>query len=235
MERALRAVPTEGSFRALLLGVTPAVASMRWPEPHSLVAVDASLPMVQAVWPNNRPAVCGDWQRLPFAPGSYEVVIGDGSANCLRYPEGYRSFARAVSAVLSEQGVLILRCYIQPRERESLEAVVADLPAIASFHHYKFRLLMALQQTPEQGIAVHDVFRFWAGRHSGGQGLPSGPGWEPSVVETIGHYRGAATVHTFPTLEELRAVMEEWFDEIGFSIPSYPLGERCPTIVWKRR
>jgi hypothetical protein len=29
--------------------------------------------------------------------------------------------------------------------------------------------------------------------------------------------------------------MGEWFDEVGFSVPSYPLGERCPTIVWKRR
>jgi hypothetical protein len=64
------------------------------------------------------------------------------------------------------------------------------------------------------------------------KGCPSGLGWEPDVVETIGLYRGARTVHTFPMLDELRALMEEWFDEIGFSIPSYPLGERCPTIVW---
>lgn len=235
MESALTAVPAEGPLRALLLGVTPALASIDWPPSHSLVAVDASLSMVQGVWPNHHPAVCGDWQQLPFAAGSYETVIGDGSLNCLRYPEGYRLLARTVSRVLREQGALILRCYIQPSERDPVEAVLADLPTIASFHHYKFRLLMALQQTVRQGIAVDEVYRFWAGRHSGGEGLPSGPGWEPAVAETIGHYRGAATVHTFPTLDELRVVMEERFDEIGFSIPSYPLGERCPTIVWKRR
>lgn len=239
MERAVSAVEAPGGLRALLLGVTPGVAAMRWPAGSSLLALDASLPMVQGVWPRNldgrRRAVCGDWRALPCGPGSREAVVGDGSINCLPYPEGYRALAGAVWEVLSEGGIFVLRCYLQPGERESAEQVVADLPAIPSFHHYKFRLLMALQRTVRQGIAVDEVYRFWAGRHPGGRGVPSGPGWEPAVVETIELYRGTQTVHTFPTLAELRGVLGERFDEIGLSTPSYPLGERCPTLIWTPR
>jgi SAM-dependent methyltransferase len=227
-----------GELRALMLGVTPALAGMRWPEGCSLVAADASFAMVQSVFPwrlgRRREAICADWRGLPFRSGSCDVVVGDGSLNCLPYPAGYRALATEVSRLLTRRGTFVARCYIQPDERESPEAVAAAVGAMPSFHHYKFRLMMALQRTAREGIAVDEVYRFWAS-HIGRHAIPAGPGWEPEVVQTIERYRGTETVHTFPTLAELRAALHGVFDEAGLSVPSYPLGERCPTLVWRPR
>ncbi len=228
-----------GPLRALQLGVTPSLATMSWPAGSFLLALDASFPMVQAVWPGDldgwRGAVCADWRALPCPPASREIVLGDGSINCLPYPEGYRALARVVSGVLVDGGILALRSYLQADERETAEQVAADVAAIPSFNHYKFRLLMALQPSVRQGVAVDDVYRFFAGQHPGGRGLPRGPSWQPAVVETIELYRGSRTVYSFPTLAELRDILGERLQEVGCTVPSYTLGERCPTLVWASR
>ena len=55
--------------RALLCGVTPEIARMRWPAGTRLIAVDHSRPMIAGVWPAAQVpgvAVCGDWLALPF-------------------------------------------------------------------------------------------------------------------------------------------------------------------------
>ena len=84
-------------LRALLLGVTPEIADMRWPAASSLTAVDGSAAMARAVWPGNIPrkrrVVCGNWLALPLRESCCSVVIGDGSMNCLPYPDGYRQLA----------------------------------------------------------------------------------------------------------------------------------------------
>ena len=117
-------------IQALLLGVTPDIATMRWPASSSLLAIDSSGAMVQAVWigdvAGKRWAVCGDWLHLPRRESSCDIAIGDGSMNCVRYPEGCRALFRNVRAVLKPGGVLILRCYAQPERPERPEQVFAD-------------------------------------------------------------------------------------------------------------
>jgi SAM-dependent methyltransferase len=226
-------------LRALLLGVTPELARMRWPERSTLLAVDNSMAMAQAVWPGNvakkRWAVCGDWLALPRPESSCQVVVGDGSINCLRYPDGFQALAKKVREVLSDNGILALRCYAQPAVKEHPEEVFAGIfdATIPSFHHFKFRLLMAMQPSTEQGIAVNDVYKKWASHKIDEDMLIARSSWERRAIRTIEYYRDKETVHTFPTLEELRSVLLDFFDEVSCSSPSYPLGERCPLLVLK--
>jgi hypothetical protein len=226
-------------LRALLLGVTPELARMRWPQASSLIAVDNSVAMAQSVWPGNvakkRWAVCGDWLALPRPESSCHVVVGDGSINCLRYPDGFRALAKSVREVLSDNGILALRCYVQPATQEHPDEVFADIfrATIPSFHHFKFRLLMAMQCCSEQGIAVNDVYRKWTSCQFDQDLLIARAGWERPAIRTIDFYRDKETVHTFPTLDELRSVLLDFFDEVSCSIPSYHLGERCPLLVLK--
>ncbi len=225
------------SIRALLLGVTREIAEMRWPRASYLLALDQSLAMAQTIWPGNIPAwrwaVCGDWLALPRREASCEVVIGDGSANCVRYPHGLRALAENVRSVLRDDGVLILRCFAQPASKETPEQVFSDMfrSRIPSFHHFKFRLLMAMQPSAEQGIPVNDVYRKWVSSNIEQDWLMSRTGWENRAIETIHAYRDREVVHTFPTLAELRGVLLEFFDEISSSTPAYFLGERCPRFV----
>lgn len=229
------------SLRALLLGVTPEIAKMCWPQASSLMAVDSSMAMAHAVWPGNVPArrwaVCGNWLALPRRESSCEIVVGDGSINCLQYPDGFRALAENIRCVLRDDGILVLRCYVQPASKELPEQVFSDMLCanIPSFHQFKFRLLMAMQPSTEQGIAVNEVYERWANSNIDQERLMAETGWEKRAIQTIEFYRAKETVHTFPTLTELRTVLLEFFDETSFSIPAYPLGERCPSLVLRKR
>jgi SAM-dependent methyltransferase len=227
--------------RALLLGVTPGIAEMRLPERASLLAVDTSEAMVRGVWPGDIPdrrwAVCGNWIDLPLRPGSCHLVFGDGSLNCMRYPEPFRSVARTVSRVLNEHGVFVLRCYVQPEKKEAPEDVFTDalLGTIPSFHHFKFRLLMAMHPNATQGVAVKDVYDLWAKRNLEGQLVNCHAGWAKKDVDMMQLYRDSPTVHTFPTLSEWREVLSDFFEEVSVSTPTYDTGDRCPTLVMRRQ
>lgn len=224
-------------LQGLLLGVTPGIAAMRWPERSWLMAVDSSLPMARTVWPGNvvgrRAVVCGNWLCLPRKGSSCHVVIGDGSINCLTYPDGFRSFAEAVRDVLDDRGLLVMRSYVQSIPREKPDAVYAHAchDSIGSFHAFKLRLLMSLQGNPEQGIAVKKAYESWMTRNLDPQSLPSRAGWEKADIETIEAYQDSSTVYAFPTLAQLRSVLLEFFEEVSISTHGYEMGDRCPTLV----
>jgi hypothetical protein len=226
---------------ALLLGVTPEIANMRWPDAATLLAVDNSLGMAQAVWPGNIPGkrwvACGDWLALPRPNSSCDVVIGDGSLNCLRYPDGFRAVAKNIRDLLHEDGVLLFRCFVQPVTKELPEEIFSDLvqARIPSINHFKFRLLMAMQPSIDQGISVRDVYKKWMDSAIDKEQLMARTGWEKGAFRSIELYRDQDAVHTFPTVTELRAVLLEFFDETSVSIPAYPLGERCPRFVLRKR
>jgi len=228
--------------RAILLGVTPKLARMNWPAGTFLTAADSSGPMASALWPfNGTPQtprlVLADWRLLPFRNGGADIVVGDGCIICLRYPDGVRAFARAIAPLLSPGGLLVIRCYLQPDRKESPEEVIAqmDSDGLETVHQFKFRLLMALQANVTEGIAVRHVYDYWVNHSPNGSGLGSRAGWRQTASELMALYRGVNTVHTFPTRDELREVLDEFFVEVDVSIPPYYLGERCPTIVLKSR
>jgi SAM-dependent methyltransferase len=214
---------------------------MRWPDAATLLAVDNSLGMAQAVWPGNIPGkrwvACGDWLALPRPNSSCDVVIGDGSLNCLRYPDGFRAVAKNIRDLLHEDGVLLFRCFVQPVTKELPEEIFSDLvqARIPSINHFKFRLLMAMQPSIDQGISVRDVYKKWMDSAIDKEQLMARTGWEKGAFRSIELYRDQDAVHTFPTVTELRAVLLEFFDETSVSIPAYPLGERCPRFVLRKR
>src|SRR5215211_3787901 len=56
-------------LRGTILGVTPELARMQWPDGSQVLAVDKSMPMAKTSWPGNLPdrraVVCGNWLALP--------------------------------------------------------------------------------------------------------------------------------------------------------------------------
>lgn len=197
--------------------------------------------MIRALWPGNvggvRQAVCADWLRLPLTDGSVDLICGDGSANCVRYADGLRGLAREAARVLRRDGCLLLRCYTQPEMREDPARVMASLRTggNASFHHFKLRLLMAMQESPVEGVAVKDVYRYWEQSGAEAAAVARITGWDEAEVRTIEAYRDSSTVHFFPTREEFRCVLSEDFTELSCTTSAYPLAERCPLLVLRRR
>jgi SAM-dependent methyltransferase len=224
-------------LRALMLGVTPALVGISWPASSFLTAVDRSHSMIQSIWPGNidscRGAAQGDWLALPIRNGSLDMVLGDGSLIAMRYPDGFRTLCRAIRNALRTGGVAVLRVFVRPPVQDDPADVIADLPSNATFHQFKLRLLMAMQPSPEEGAQLDRVHRYWTACNIDRTALELETGWRREEIDTIDRYLGLDDVYTFPTLQELLALLGEFFPEISVRAPSYPLGERFPTLVMR--
>lgn len=227
--------------RAILLGVTPEIARMRWPAGTRLLALDFNRGMIGNLWPD-RPAsrasaLCGDWTRMPIGNETCDVAASDCCYSSLRYPEGYTALTRELRRVLRSDGVFALRSFLRPSAPEPLEAVFADLRAgrIGNFHVFKWRLAMALHADLTAGVRLADIWDAWHEACPDPAALARTLGWPLSALRTIDAYRGLATCYTFPTAEELRAVLSAHFSETACVYATYELGERCPTFLFVPR
>jgi SAM-dependent methyltransferase len=222
-------------LHALLLGVTPAIAEMQWPRGSRLLAVDNSIDMINALWrrdiPGEKSALCADWRTLPLPEKSADVIVGDGMTNCFRYPEELCEFTRNARRILSEDGMLVLRPFLQPEERESPEAVLAGLEACPGFYHFLVRLMMALQHCPQRGVPFREIYEFWLEHDLSDRVMAAHPDWRKIDIDTVRYFNVPDALHTFTTLSELQSVLLEAFENISVLTPSYPLGERFPTLV----
>lgn len=221
--------------RALLCGVTPEVARMRWPAATRLIAIDHSQPMIAAVWPAAEApgaAVCGDWLALPLADASRHLLIGDGCYSLLTGSARYAAFAAELRRVAVAGGLLAMRYFLRPERTEPVGRVIDDLlqRRIGNFHVFKWRLAMALHGTLEQGVRLCDVWDAWHEAVPDPAALAARLGWPPAVVNTIQNYRGVETCYSFPTLAEARARVGD-FRILATHVPAYELGERCPTLI----
>ena len=151
---------------ALLLGVTPEIASMRWPSGISLVSCDHARDMILRQWPGNsaqRVAACADWNALPLRPASLGLVVGDGALNMMPSAAAYPAILRGLSDALKEDGRVLLRLFVRPDCPETPAAVMRALydGGIGNFHIFKFRLAMAVQSAFADGVSLGSVFRAW--------------------------------------------------------------------------
>ena len=219
---------------ALLCGVTPEIVEMTWPAGTRLWAVEKSRAMIEEVWPvkssKMKLPLQAEWTRLPFAPGSFDIVIGDGCFTSLEYPVLQLKFLESMRKVMRPNGLLIMRFFVQMPQPEQPEAVFKDLLGgkIGSFHAFKWRLAMALQDTSRQGVRVDDIWRAW-----NEAGIKTS--WPADAVETINTYRGSDHRLTFTKLREIRELHSAFFEERSCLVPGYELGERCPIMVYSPR
>jgi SAM-dependent methyltransferase len=227
--------------RALLLGVTPEIATMRWPAGTELIAIDGSAGMIQHVWPRKggawRAALRGDWLRLPLADGSCHVVIGDNPVHLPPFPGRHRAVLASVRRALAPDGILAMRWFCRPERAESLAQVFADLRAgrIGSFNAFKWRLAMALPYDPAEGLQWNAIWEAWNREVRDPAALLRDLGWPPEMLSTIEVNRGVTARVTFPTLREVEALVRESYEEVRSVVLDYELGERCPIVIARAR
>ena len=227
-------------LNALLCGVTPALADLKFPARTKLLAAEQSEPMIRAIWPGNqtdRTVVRANWLDLPIADRSLDIILGDGCCNCMGFPLGYRALFASLHRVLARDGILLMRFFVRPDRSEEIDSIFADLHGarISSFHIFKWRLAMALQGDTATGIVVNEIYETWAARGIRSRDLAAKLGWPEVAINTIAAYEGKSTRFSFPTIEEIRAVLPERFDEIFVRVPGYDLGERCPMFALRPR
>ena len=232
----------EAGARVVVLGLTPESVGCEWPVDVKLSAVDHSPKMVEALWPPQRgpanaQAILADWCAMPIAPGTVDLVAGDGCYVLLPFPHGYDALSRAVSRVLKPGGTYVIRVFLRPDRPESVADVARAVGAgdVGSVHALKLRLLAALHGASGAGTLLDDVGQAW-------KTMPSLPaahlgrrGWTSEEITGIASYAGMTARYYLPTLDEFRRCLGTRFDEIELAFGRQELGERCPTLVLTRR
>jgi len=225
------------------MGVTPLLASLDWGKGVTVTAVDSSKAMIDALWPGDVPgrrrAVRGDWRDVRSLGYVYDAAIGDGVFNLMGFPDGLRALLRALSEVLRDGGVLVTRAFTRPAIRERPVDVLTQMyqGQIEEFSMFELRLLMAAQSGVQDGMTLSAAAAMWHDviRAAGATSLTGEARWETQATETLQRWNESTFAMTFPTLEEIRNVVCEEFVEMSVAYPSYPLGERCPTVSWRLR
>jgi SAM-dependent methyltransferase len=225
-----RAAGAHAAPRALLLGVTPELATMAWPAGTVLTAIDRSPDMIGALFPAGAgDAITGEWDAIPRPDGAFDVIVGDGCPSNLAYPAQYAAVGAELRRVLAPGGTIAIRLFALPERPETLDDVARDLRAgrIAGFHALKWRIAMAVQPA-DRNVRVADILAGLEAIAPDRAALP----WPAETVATIEHYRGSDVVYSFPTAAEQLAALGL---EATLHHPGYELGERCPVIVSRPR
>jgi SAM-dependent methyltransferase len=232
--------PTGARREALMLGVTPEIANLDWPQGVTVTAADRAPEMIKAFWPSDRPALrpalCVDWFELPTPSTPYDLVLADGSFNLVDYPGDLRRLLDRLAGAVAPGAMLITRTFTRPVEAESLSALeqAARAGRAGGFHAFKFRLAMAFQPSPEAGVSLGDIWRLWRRLDDEIDDLTTRNGWLPEQVRTIDLFRDKDVRLRFPTREELTGV----FQAAGLALvdsdtPTYEMGDRCPIMAWR--
>jgi len=240
--RAWHEAHADGPPHALILGVTPELATLPWPPGTALHAIDASAAMVGALWPREAApagsvARTGDWRALDLPDASVDLVLGDGCFTVLAYPADHAAVIRELHRVLRPGGRLVVRAFVLPQTREALADVGAALWAgrIGSMNALKWRLAMAVQPPARRDVAVVDLLEAFRRVCPDPSRLVAQLGWAADAVATVESYRGSAASYSFCTLAEVRALLDGHFTELSCHVPGYELGDRCPTLVLEPR
>lgn len=229
-----------GAPRALILGVTPELYRLPWPTGTELSAVDRTPAMIEAVWPGPRSAVVhADWTELPLDAGSRDLVLCDGGNILLSYPHGQHRFVQALQRVVAPRGLCIFRLFVPPAQRESPAAVLCELLAgrIPNLNILKLRLGMALQESSERGVQLAHVWDALQRAAPDFSRLAARLGWPLDHLLAIDTYRGCSSRYHFLSITEVCRLFTEHpggFTFAAMEVPAYELGERCPTVVFRR-
>jgi SAM-dependent methyltransferase len=228
--------------RVWLLGVTPKIVTVSWPHEVELLAVERVQAMIDSVWPGDtdrRRAICADWLEVPLPDQSFDLAIGDGCLTAVGFPDELSRLLASVHRCLRRDGYLMLRLFCRPDVAETSSAVIAALQcgAIGSFHAFKWRLAMALQDADDApGVAVDEIWRVWNAARIDMRELAEDRGWPPEQVRTIEYYRGSPARYNFMRFDGMiRQLQRAGFDLLATRTGGYELAERCPHVLLRKR
>lgn len=225
--------------RGLILGVTPEIHDLAWPDRSRLRAVDHDARMIRHVWPGDPAAVIQtDWLDIGLPAGSVDIVFCDGGLHLLGYPQDQQCLVEHLARTVAPGGYAVFRLFTPSPVEEDADAVLGALEAgrIPSLNHLKLRLWSALQRDPAEGVCLADV---WTTLHrlvrSDWRELAERLNWDPAELAMIDAYRDrSARYHLVTPGEATQMFSTHGFRRLNTFVPRYPQGRQCPTLVFIR-
>ena len=224
--------------RVLILGVTPELCRLAWPEGTVIRALDRSADMIGGVWPGDpAAAICGDWLALDafFPAASFDLICCDGGLGLLSHPYGQRRFADLLAKVLAPGGQVILRLFVPPEDRETPETVLSDLRhgRVPNMNMLKLRLLHALTPDPVTGVRLAEVFRRFVGSEPDFEALAVRTGWPLAQIKAIESYRSSRDRYHLVDARQAEANLgAAGLRLLARHVPAYADGTLFPTMIF---
>jgi SAM-dependent methyltransferase len=232
----------EVNLHALLLGVTPAIVTMRWPMDTRLVALDWSEGMFRNVFPHRGVAafarsVRGDWREMPLADHSIDFVVGDGCYSTFPTLEGPAQLNREVARVLRPGGLFCLRCHRRADQPVALEQLFGRLLAgeFRDLDMFRWQLAMSVHGESRDGVCLGDVWTVWRDHVPDSRKLQASFGWSDDAIANMDGWKESRSRYFFPTLAQLRELVSADFDLDDCDIPEYEWGEHFPRLTMSPR
>jgi len=225
----------------LILGVTPELYQLPWPDSTCLKAADRTPEMIQNVWPGDPAAVLlEDWRALSLKPASIDLVFCDGGLQLLDYPDGQRGLRDCLSRVVARGGLVTFRLFLPPLIHETPEQVIEALldGRISDLNQLKLRLGMAMQADAKSGVELHAV---WTRVSALGdwETLAAKLGWPVTHLAALDSYRDSTARYHFVTLAQAESTFcagrDAPFSVAAVHTPGYSMGEQCPLLVLRRK
>lgn len=219
----------------LLLGVTPELALFPWAKQTRLRAIDASEEMIRSVWPGDGPerqAVLGEWEQMPFADASFDLIVCDAGLAPLVGRESLTALGRELRRLLSNDGRVVMRHFARPARPDSEQSIIGATEAgeMRNFHGLKLRLLMALESgTPARGVRLGDAWDCFERLFPDRESLARRLGCDPQTVAMIDAYRERDACYSFLALGEVAQAFDAFRLAPG-PVGHYPFAEYCPVF-----
>jgi len=224
-------------FELTLLGVTPELALINWPDNFYLKAFDQSKEMIANVWQSN-PKInssvhLSTWQSLPLSSHTIDSIIGDGCTTQLSDENAFDLLFTELNRVLKAEGHIFLRCFIRPEETESLFKISEDALTgkIEFFGSLKWRIAMSLVAgNQNMFIHVNEIYKSFNELFPDRDSLSKHTKWPIDLINTISSYQNSSMQYNFPTLKEFEALLPSTIKIKEIYYDSYELSERCPVL-----
>jgi SAM-dependent methyltransferase len=226
----------------LLLGVTRAIAAMRWPTGTDLISLDWSEPVIRRLWhtdgvPANAAAIRGDWREMPLAEACRNVALSDGCYHSITSHEDGLLITRELGRVLVPGGVFCTRNFVAADPPEHVDDLFDELFAgnAGSLHVFRWRLAAAMQGRSGRGVPRHDIWTLWQSRVGDATPLKKIYGEADRGFVIFDRFRNLGGRLFYYTLAELEELLSGAFDRMSLSIPTYAGGERFPRLALRAR
>ena len=228
-----------GPVRVLILGVTPELFHLGWPDDSTVFSADHSVEMSNAIWPGPPgSAITTDWLSLPFPDETFDYVLCDGGLHLLDYPDSQKNLPGRLARILKPSGRMIFRLFCMPDKPEPLSTVFADLAEgrLGNVHIFKLRTGMALQSSARGGIVLGEVYDKIITQYGTFENLRNVTGWPAKEIATLASYCDSKNCYHFLTKDQSikvleggrRFKLEHWVEN------RYTLGERCPIVALRK-
>lgn len=226
-------------LNVLVLGVTPDYHSLRMPPDSTIRVMDISMKMIKLVWPGSQTAaIHANWQHMPLAALSQDIVLLDGGMSLLSYPKGQQQVLQELQRVIKPGGSFIVRLFVLPHIHEHSEEVLraVESGSIREISELKLRLWTSMQQDPVKGLNHKVVWQMLEDHWPAFTGLAALLDIDANHLQQASDSTDLRVSH-FLSLAQYKQFFSEHAS--GFKLeaeytPSYAAGDRSPTLVFSR-